>query len=172
MSIDLNKAAQMLKINLECYDVALKKDLMELLYNSTFLGRIERTKPFVFCDNQPNGHTELRISRGNPQSYLIAFLRNDKIHIGWSKRHPTLEKVPFRKEFARAIAALRALTGEINFVSEKTAVTTSRKNYIPCKTLYSFIIRAKKYYAGKELADNVTMFKQTSDDKLKSVEQS
>ncbi len=170
MTIDLNKVAKMLKMDFSTFDANFEKDLMEILYDNNFLGRIERNKPFVFEDNQIDGRTKLRISRGNPQSYLIAFLHNNKIYIGWSKKHPTLERMPFRKEFARAIAAMRAFTDEINFLSEKTAVTKDHKKYIPCKTLYSFIARAKKYYAGKELADNITM-PESPHIKLKSADQ-
>ena len=108
---------------------------------------------------------EYFIGRGEPYGVVVAFLDDEKLKIGWSKRLTgdmldlgkirQKEPLVFTKKDAIYIAVLRGLVDSITF--RGSGAYTNTDDPIPktiANILWSFIKRAQRYF--KQDVDNVT----------------
>jgi len=107
-------------------------------------------------DDGPREYKEAYVAKGHPFGVLLAFKEGDKLYVGWSQHNQTvldedtgerLEKLPFTRQDALKVAAMRALADDI-VVKGKLAMS-STGTVLPdrvTKELVSFVERAERYY--------------------------
>jgi len=116
-------------------------------------------------DKGAREYKEAYVAKGHPFGVLLAFKDGDKLLVGWSQHNQSiideetgerLEKLPFTREDALKVAAVRALVDKV-IIKKRTAIT-SGGTVLPdqvAKELRTFTDRAERYYQME--ADNVSI---------------
>jgi len=96
------------------------------------------------------------VAKGHPYGVLLAFKDGDKLLVGWSQHNQAivdeesgerLEKLPFTRQDALKVAAMRALADEV--IIKKKSAFTSGGQVLPdnvCREMKTFVERAERYY--------------------------
>lgn len=97
------------------------------------------------------------ICSGTPLACMVAFMHEDKLLVGWSKRIDLETEISFSKKAGRTAAVIRGLKDTIEFTSKKDLVISAASGPVPhdvSRSLRWFVSQAEQAYGEK--ATNVS----------------
>lgn len=158
-----------------------QKEALELSYDTdSLVVRFVRRGPSISTTVDESGKKKHTIANGAPHACLVAFMKDNKLYVGWSKHNASmiaengavipralighvegnirpLEDKPFTKEHARYTAILRGLVDSIVIQGKEIRSGNSNKVIPSCisRELTTFVARARKRFKTNKVVNLV-----------------